>query len=218
VLAHDAVRLPCAVVLPTSSAEVPLTRLADSAGDVLVGDGCLTWTGAAGRVVVRAVREWAPAMVRPGSHAAGDFAELLDAMPGPGELPGWEPLLTMLTTEPAAAVAGLLGRGPGLTPAGDDMLAGFLLGARAFGLDVPEARAAVAAMAPARTTGLSAALLWHAARGECVEEVAAVLTDPSGPAMAALLRVGHTSGAALAAGLWTAALAALDAGQAGEAA
>ena len=73
-LATDAVRLPCALVLPSSAAELPLTCLADSAGDAVVGDGCVTWTGAAGPVVVRAVREWAPAMVRAGAHAAGDVA------------------------------------------------------------------------------------------------------------------------------------------------
>jgi hypothetical protein len=73
-------------------------------------------------------------------------------------------------------------------------------------------------MAPARTTALSTALLWHAARGECIAEVTAVLADPRGLAVAALLRVGHTSGAALVTGLLAAALAARDSGQAGEAA
>jgi hypothetical protein len=34
-----------------------------------------------------------------------------------------------------AAAARLLGRAPGLTPSGDDVLAGFLIGAAAFGLE-----------------------------------------------------------------------------------
>ena len=73
--------------------------------------------------------------------------------------------------------------------------------------------AATAALAPVRTTALSAALLWHAARGECVDEVAAVAAALSGrldvdAALRRLLDVGHTSGAALAAGLVLAAEAA----------
>jgi hypothetical protein len=113
----------------------------------------------------------------------------------------------------------LLGSGPGLTPSGDDVLAGFLAGAAAFGLDAAALREATAVLAPARTTALSAALLWHAARGECIDELAglaAVLTsqcrpgpEQAGPAVSALLSVGHSSGAALALGLVTAAQYAL---------
>jgi hypothetical protein len=217
-LAHDAVRLPCALVLPTTAAELPLTSVADGSGAAVLGDGQLAWTGPAGPVVVRSVREWSPAKVRAGQAATGVLAALLDSMPGPSELHGWGPLLTLLTTRPAAAVAGLLGRGPGLTPAGDDVLAGFLLGGHAFGLDVADALAAVVASAPMRTTAVSAALLCHAARGECVDEVAAVLADPCGLTVRRLLLVGHTSGAALAIGLATAAQAALRGARAGEAA
>jgi len=238
-LAHDAVRLPCALLLPTTAAELPLTCLTEAGGDPVIGAGCLTWTGPAGHVDVRAVREWAPARVRPVpelcdwgsavdratagpqpgcSVAAALNAARHDALPAPAALGIDGELLTLLTTEPATAVAGLLGNGPGLTPSGDDVLAGFLLGARAFGLDVASARAAVAAMAPTRTSALSAALLWHAARDECVDEVAAFVAHPSRPALSALLRVGHTSGAALGVGLATAALAALSTGTAGEAA
>lgn len=205
-LAHDAVRLPCALVLPTTAAEVPLTCVADGSSDAVLGDGQLAWTGPAGAVVVRSVREWSPAKVRPGRPAAGVLAALRGALPSPDALGIDGALLADLITNSAAAVAGLLGRGPGLTPAGDDVLAGFLLGTRAFGLDAARVRAAVAGLAPGRTTALSAALLWHAARGECVDGVAAVLADPSGPAVGRLLWIGHTSGAALAAGLATAAL------------
>lgn len=206
-LAHDAVRLPCALVLPTTAAELPLISVADGSGDAVFGDGQLAWTGPAGLVVVRSVREWSPAKVRLDQPAAGVLAALRGALPGPATLGIDGTLLADLITKPAAAVAGLFGRGPGLTPAGDDVLAGFLLGARAFGLDAARVRAAIA-VAPARTTALSAALLWHAARGECVDEVAAVVADPSGPVVGRLLRIGHTSGAALATGLATAALCA----------
>jgi hypothetical protein len=214
---YDAIRLPCGLVLPTMTAELPLTLLADGSGDAVIGDRCLAWTGPAGPVVVRSVREWAPAHVRCGRVAADEFAALSDALPAPAAVGIDAALVALIRSEPTAAVAGLLGRGPGLTPAGDDVLAGFLLGARAFGLDGAQTRAAIAVMAAGRTTELSAALLWHAARGDCIPEVAAVLADPSGSALAELLRVGHTSGAALAIGL-SAASASLRAGKSGEAA
>jgi hypothetical protein len=206
-LAHDAVRLPCALVLPTTAAELPMTSIADGSGEAVIGDNCLAWTGSAGPVVVRSVREWAPARVGPGLLAADALAALGDALPAPAALGIDGALVRLLPTEPAAAVAGLLGVGPGLTPAGDDVIAGFLVGARACGLDTSEALAAVAAMAHDRTTALSAALLWHAARGECISEVAAVLASPSDSSLGELLRIGHTSGAALALGLASAASA-----------
>jgi Protein of unknown function (DUF2877) len=215
-LAHDAVRLPCALVLPTTAAELPLIWFAAGSGDAVLGDGQLAWTGPAGPVVVRSVREWSPAKVSLDQPAARVLAALRDALPDPAVLGIDGALLDDLITKPAAAVAGLLGRGPGLTPAGDDVLAGFVLGARAFGLDASLVRAAIS-VAPARTTALSAALLSHALSGECGDEVAAAVADPSDAVVGRLLRIGHTSGAALAVGLTTAARAALDA-RAGEAA
>ena len=234
-LTHDAVRLPCALLLPTTTAELPLTSIAGRSGgalvgDAMVGDNCLAWTGPAGPVVVRAVREWAPArVVTPGPASGAALAVLRGALPAPAALGIDGALLAMLTTEPEAAVTGLLGRGPGLTPAGDDVLAGFLVGALAFGLDAGAIRAAVAALAPLRTTDLSAALLWYAARGECIDEVAVVVAvlcrrsaqadhRYASAALDRLLSVGHTSGAALASGLVAAAQAALRVGAGREAA
>ena len=241
VLAHDAVRLPCGLLLPTTSAELPLTSVAPrslgpSAGFV-VGDGAVRWTGPAGLVVMRAVREWAPARPARGEVSASALAAVRTVLSGAG-LSGPDPgvgsqLLADLATAACAhdasalAVARLLGSGPGLTPSGDDVLTGFLAGAAAFGLDAIALREATVILAPARTTALSAALLWHAARGECIDEltaVAAVLTShgrrgqqPAGRAVSRLLSVGHTSGAALALGLVIAAESALRA-QAGRAA
>lgn len=245
VLAHDAARLPCGLVLPTTSAELPLTSLAPpsltprspgaSAGFVL-GDGAVGWTGPAGPVVVRAVREWAPARPRRGEVAASALAAvrtaLNDAGLGAAALASADPGVDLRLLADLAAAAGdrdasvavaarLLGSGPGLTPSGDDVLAGFLAGAAAFGLDTAALREAIAVLAPARTTALSAALLWHAARGECIDEVAAVAAiltshqriapEQAGRALGRLRSVGHTSGAALALGLVTAAGSALHA-------
>jgi hypothetical protein len=213
VLAHDAVRLPCALLLPATRAELPLTSLGPVVGTPVVGDGQIAWIGPAGPVVVRAVREWAPARVRRGTVVASALTAVRGGLPAPGALGIDAEPVSRLTDDPAQAVARLLGRGPGLTPAGDDVLAGFLVGARAFGLDARRMRAAIAARAPARTTALSAALLRHAGRGECIDEVAAVvaaLTDHGHPepALGRLLAVGHTSGSALAVGLAAAAAAA----------
>ncbi len=212
-LAHDAVRLPCALLLPTTRAELPLTSLGPAVGTPVVGDGKVAWTGLAGPVVVRAVREWAPARARGGTVVASALTAVRGGLPAPGALGIDAEPVSRLTDDPAQAVERLLGRGPGLTPAGDDVLAGFLVGARAFGLDARRMRGATAALAPARTTALSAALLRHAGRGECIDEVAAVvaaLTDHGRPepALGRLLAVGHTSGAALAVGLAEAAAAA----------
>jgi hypothetical protein len=100
----------------------------------------------------------------------------------------------------------LLGRGPGLTPLGDDILAGVLVTLRALGDHRAAAALArpVLAAAPAATTAVSAALLWHAARGECVPELAALFRalDAGHRAEVAtardsVLRLGHTSGAGL---------------------
>lgn len=132
-----------------------------------------------------------------------------------GDLPG--------AVEAAERIVGL---GPGLTPSGDDMLAGLLLALRLLGGAIPggaapvdRARhaggpvwladwlgAAVVADAGGSTTALAATLLHCAARGEAAGEVAAVLhgiagREPMDAAAYRLLATGHTSGADLAWGL-----------------
>lgn len=222
VLSHDAVRLPCGVLMASTSAELPLTSLAPrgSAGFV-AGEDAVGWTGPAGPVVVRVVREWAPARPARGAVSASALAAAHAALAGTdsGIDAGLLPELGLAAIDRCAGIAvatRLLGSGPGLTPSGDDVLAGFLTGAAAFGLEAAPLRQAIAILAPARTTALSATLLWHAARGECIDEVAAlaaILTgrDHSrmGHAVRRLLSVGHSSGAALALGLVTAADTAL---------
>jgi uncharacterized protein DUF2877 len=202
VLARDAVRLPCALTLSTSSAELPLTSL-DPAGPVWVGEGAIRWPGSAGPSAIVVARHWAPARVRKGTSIPIDrWRSALSAFDCGVEarLIGG---LTVGACEPAGS---LLGRGPGLTPAGDDVLAGFLLGTRALGVPAGPLGRFVAEQAPAATTALSAQLLRHALRGECVPQVAAALAAPEDTsALAALLAVGHTSGTALARGLLRAA-------------
>ncbi|MDQ1426756.1 MAG: hypothetical protein QOK39_232, partial [Acidimicrobiaceae bacterium] len=90
------------------------------------------------------------------------------------------------------------GLGPGLTPSGDDTLAGILLAAR---LRRPEAEDHLVALAKTVATHeISRAFLLWAARGQSIEPVHRLL---AGDATAArdLAAFGHTSGADLALGL-----------------
>jgi hypothetical protein len=104
----------------------------------------------------------------------------------------------------------LIGLGPGLTPAGDDVMAGTMAGLVLLGHPAAERfSAAVSALAAGRTTELSRALLRHAAAGRVSAEYAAVLHGlvgerPLGPAIDGLLVTGATSGRALALGVCTA--------------
>ena len=109
-------------------------------------------------------------------------------------------LSTQLHEVDAPAVAGLVGRGPGLTPAGDDALAGALLVAHALGAGTDLADAVRARLHA--TTAVSAALLDAAADGYAARPVvtlvdAAVANRPDAVARAlpAVLAIGHTSGA-----------------------
>lgn len=119
----------------------------------------------------------------------------------------------------ADTVRSLVGLGAGLTPAGDDLLAGAMAGLVVFGaaLDRPDVRSLglylgreVAGHAAA-TTPLAADLAQHAARGALIQpaaELCLALADERPDAGGAvrtaidrLLRVGHTSGRDLAEGL-----------------
>jgi hypothetical protein len=94
----------------------------------------------------------------------------------------------------------LIGRGEGLTPLGDDLVCGWLAAHRSAGVATPEVDRAVRDLAPA-TTSLSAALLDCAVHGEVLPQFSSYLSalgTPAEPsATAALLAVGHTSGAGL---------------------
>ena len=113
------------------------------------------------------------------------------------------------------AARSLLGKGPGLTPEGDDYLAGALAATRLLaeslgmertvsmmaGISVPLAR-----LAEARTTTFSAALIQSALRGQVAEPAGALLRSLTGrgdirASHLGLIRVGHSSGPALAAGI-----------------
>lgn len=119
-------------------------------------------------------------------------------------------LIALIRGDWAEATARLVGLGPGLTPSGDDFLAGFLLLASRSGwAAAAPLREAIRALPSGRTTPVSESLLHWALLG-VVSERALYWLDgliqgaprPIGPVLA----IGATSGADFAAG----ALLALD--------
>ena len=100
----------------------------------------------------------------------------------------------------ADVATGLIGRGEGLTPLGDDLLAGWLALHRAAGVATPAVDDVVRSHAH-RTTLLSATLLDCAVHGEVLPEYAAWVgalgTSDAPVRAAALSAVGATSGAGL---------------------
>jgi Protein of unknown function (DUF2877) len=116
--------------------------------------------------------------------------------------------------DPAVAAArALAGRGPGLTPEGDDLLAAVAgtvaVVGPASGFGEPGRGRFLAALAPepGRTTALSATLLALAAEGRLAEPAGRLLDlSPAGEtawpgALSRLERLGHGSGRAYAAGI-----------------
>lgn len=163
-----------------------------------------------------------------------DAAEWAGALPSPAQLASGATLLTEVASDVASrsalhadpfrdraadarsrlragdlagTVERLGGLGPGLTPAGDDALAGLLFIRRT--LEGKEAEPALLqAAAAARTTEIAAAFLSWAARGQALAPahdllVAAAAGDRKAceAASASLARVGETSGADFALGL-----------------
>lgn len=126
--------------------------------------------------------------------------------------------VTMLLGDPAdhrldPAIADLVGRGPGLTPAGDDFLAGLLLGLRCLGRTA-ERRRLARLLGPLtdRTTALSARLLILAADGYAVPAVLDLLVqirrsaaEPAAavptPLLERVAAIGHSTGPALLTGI-----------------
>jgi Protein of unknown function (DUF2877) len=227
VVTADAVALPTAVRLAVSSHDLAVGAPGGwgvGAGDVVtVGGGRAVLPGAD----VVAVRSWRPARVRransdvgcPGSHL-GARLELERATTGTTvDGSGWladgiRAVVSCLgraaaheagrrstrVDEVEAAVAGLVGRGPGLTPSGDDALAGALLVAHSLGIGAPLAEAVRSRLGV--TTAVSAALLDAAADGfaacpvvTLVDAAVADDADAVRRALPAVLALGHTSGA-----------------------
>ena len=175
-------------------------------GEVVAADG--------GLVVRRTWRPWAAPSAALPADASERALAAIDATPDlTDDLPP-DVLAEAAQVLPRGRVEALLGLGPGLTPAGDDVLCGLLLGLRATGREADRARleARVGAVL-GRTTALSATLLTQAAAGYAVPPVVDLLHAWHRPTATAddlaelvdeVASVGHTSGRALLLGLRTA--------------
>lgn len=228
-VASDAVRLPNSVVLAAPARQEPFRGIRE--GDFgLVGEGCAQ---IGGLLRARVRRWWDPIpVIGPLSQARLSHGErTLDGVTGRWGLTGHtapDALAQACADGDLAnavdAAERIVGLGPGLTPSGDDALAGLLLSLRLLGGAVPGGGravwladwlgAAVTAHAGDRTTSLAATLLHCSARGQASVEAAAVLRgiagqDPLIPAARRLLATGHTSGADLTWGLLAGCRAAL---------
>jgi hypothetical protein len=129
----------------------------------------------------------------------GGLIRHCDAVVTPGPLWGPRPVVG-IDAEPPVALPdpmAFAGRGGGLTPAGDDLLIGYVAGLALFHDRQAEAEAIVERVAP-RTTSLSRTLLGHAAAGDLPEPAHAFVGrgDPL-----PLLTFGHTSGRFILVGL-----------------
>lgn len=181
--------LPAAVRLPASL----VTTTLPGPGPLQVGLGGL----AGEQLRWRITRWWRPA--RPERLPRPDL--------GPARLAELEPpAVEGPAAYDALVVAELLGAGEGLTPSGDDVLAGALVTARAVG----DPRLAAwqqetdRLLTPGRTTAVSRGMLSSALDGYATDQLAEFLqalcrgADPDTvrQARARLLALGHSSGAA----------------------
>lgn len=215
VITGAATRLPNSVLL---AGDLPHVTVGDEAA---VGDGAVEL----GHLSLRARRWWDPAP----PLGPVDLVRLAQAVPhlvpSPDKPPGLagNGAIDLLAEGCASgslvgaitAAEQLVGLGPGLTPSGDDVLAGLLVTLRHVGAAARVGRAvwladwlaaAVTFDAGTRTTPISATLLHCAARGEASPEVIGVLRGLAGrvplePALRRLRQLGHTSGADLAQGV-----------------
>lgn len=163
-------------------------------------------------VSLERLREWGlpPSLPRCRAPAATEAAAAaLAVAPGPPEAldPG---LLALQGGRTRDGVRRLAGRGEGLTPAGDDILAGYAASRHASGAPVP-----VSTLAAGRSSPLGQAYLRCAERGELPDAGAAVLAAvcagdarAAAAAAVALSDWGASSGVAL---LWGIAAGAMPA-------
>lgn len=153
-------------------------------------DGCAPWAPSLPERLGTGPRAWRDLAMCPAHELSAVWAAVARDLRG-GDL--------------LAAFHRLQGRGTGLTPSGDDVLAGILL----VGAIDPSRRRDLTGLASgARTTRLSRAFLRWAAAGQSIQPAHALLDaaasgDQAGMrrAVVSLAGVGATSGRALAAGV-----------------
>lgn len=213
VVTRDATRLPFSLVSPELSSD--LTALSNQEpGGASVGAGQVKLEHRS-YVVGRWVRQ-TPAVPVPINRTVVDRATELLRQTCCEEFIGVPPLLVdQLETalripvdgsSIAAATARLVGRGPGLTPAADDVLAGLVVALRGVGHAALRVLTAAIETQLDRTTWLSAALLRSTLAGQPTAELGRLTAAITGSettwmlAVRSLMQLGHTSGAATAYG------------------
>ncbi len=210
---RDATRLPNGVEIAANAGDDLFAKVHHGA-TIDVGFSRIMLEGLA----VQVVRWWDPRPALP-KVTPLRLAEAVAGLPAERSSVPAQGLRQALTSySPHALLAAakpLLGRGPGLTPEGDDYLAGAIAGWRLLGeaLELQQAgrmldRSAhpLAALADARTTTFSAALIHNALRGQVAQPAGRFLAALCGRGDVAiahqeLCRIGHSSGPALAAGI-----------------
>jgi hypothetical protein len=203
-------------ILPTSSVRLPLAMVTTeplpaiaSTAPITVGEGAVR----IGSFAWNPVRWFDPRPSFPRPPQPVALAEAAEALWNLDDDEVGVPLV--LAWRAAAALAGgdpepcrdLIGAGPGLTPAGDDVVAGAMAGCALSGAgSSPRGTGMLISHAGVATTALSAALMSCASRGQVVPQASDLLRALAGsgavaPALAHLRAVGSTSGTALAIGL-----------------
>ncbi len=210
---RDATRLPNGIEIVALAAAEPFGSI-EHRERVTVGPASIVFE----RLTVEVVRWWDPRPILAPMTSRALSARVRSLPSSVPEIETQRLRFALSTESPSAlcsAAAALLGRGPGLTPEGDDYLAGALAATRTLGASLgaggalvmlDDAAAQLAAAARTRTTAFSAALICCALRGEVAAPAAAFLRALAGRgdvrgAHRNLLSVGHSSGPALAAGI-----------------
>lgn len=212
---HSTARLPNALL--TAVSDIASTR-----DPPVFGAGGVRY----GTTMYQIARWWDPRVTVPTfgpNSLTANLLKLCGAFPECSNDPLRKALVSADLGRVTAEAQTRLGFGPGLTPLGDDILAGALVAyssmMMALGYDVDVWMNALwrslGPMADHATTNLSASLLNHAVRGEAAPEVqgfvrAVVRGGEPGPSLRRLSTIGHTSGMGLARGVLIGALAVDD--------
>jgi hypothetical protein len=212
----DALRLPCSVVLAVRRTCAPFAAVTPGVTGC-VGDLRISVAG----LEVHAARWWRPRRPRAaraeelgdrGERAIQKVEDLCPDLRGSTRAalaePGARFAGALIRRDRAAVVDTadrLIGLGPGLTPSGDDVLAGVLVTLHGLRPELADSLRAlggeIAHRATGRTTALASTLLGQAALGYAVEPLLDVVDAVSGtsmplagPIVERLTAVGHTSG------------------------
>lgn len=239
IVAADAGNAPATLRLEPLTPHWPLDHLIVPGLPASIHDGRLA-IGSTLTLDLAGAQLWQPAVIRRSLEApeiglriaeaasigsrrapAGGLVAMLPGRPASSADPVVEQARTLLPgllaairaeqwSDAAVAARSLSGLGPGLTPAGDDLLTGLALGLRAAHGKLPVGLSeAITGAVVGRTTDLAAARVRHAVAGSPDEYTHAVLAalvmDQSAAslpgAVRALLEYGHSSGADTLVGL-----------------